>query len=95
MAGIYYSRWLALSTVVAVRAHARFLRQCVQHCLEVAAPSAAEAAEAALPGGRAALWRAGGRGWEREVHSPPAVYGFESRLQCSPTIPQRYRHLYI
>ena len=74
MAGIYYSRWLALSTVVAVRAHARFLRQCVQHCLEVAAPSAAEAAEAALPGGRAALWRAGGRGWEREFHSPPAVF---------------------
>jgi hypothetical protein len=74
MAGIYYSRWLALSTVVAVRAHARFLQQCVQHCLEVAAPSAAEAAEAALPGGRAALWRAGGRGWEREFHSPPAVF---------------------
>jgi hypothetical protein len=74
MAGIYYSRWLALSTVVAVRAHARFLQQCVQHCLAVAAPSAAEADAAARPGGRAALWRAGGRGWEREFHSPPAVF---------------------
>jgi len=58
----------------AIRAHARFLQQCVQHCLAVAAPSAAEA-DAAGGASSAVVRRAGRRrGWERELHSPPAVF---------------------
>ena len=61
---------------VAVRTHTRFLQQCVHHCcLTVAAPSVGSGGGCGrTAGGQAALWRAGGRGWEREFHSLLAVF---------------------